>query len=666
LDFSLLFLNYYAVMKNKIFVLLSLIALAVAGCSKKFLDEKRSFERYDESAFTNEVQTGWYIDRLYNYFFVTQRNPSGVLVGLHNEDRSRATEEFGGTINDLINPNKNLRLATEANTYLGNPPTASVVNNPYTRIRFANFLLEKMDAVGKDLPVTFRNTAKGQMYFLRALQYFDLVRVYGGVPIVLTVDDASSTDESIRVPRATSAECFAQIVKDLDTAASLLPMKWDAANYGRLSAAGALAMKSRVLLTAASPLYNTDWDNTGNERWQKALAAGLDAETKTLAAGYGASITNAKDWSEVTFKNDNAFNGEALMVQLLSSTITSSVGVNNNWENALRPKDHNGGGGVAAPKGMIDLFPLADGRRATPANGYVDTFFFENRDPRFYRTFAFSGAKWGIKTNANKVSWFYRWRPSATGAVVYYNANQVGSPVLVRKMTNPAADTTALTFSGTDVFEYRFAELLLNIAEAYAATGNTAKCTEYLGKIRQRVGIPAANSYGLGALASKYDAIEACLYERRVELAYEGKRFWDMQRWMLYENLATSGNTVSKLGLTPLNGTSRTAYYWQAKSFVNSDPLTPADRAISIDPDATPAIFAGEIAKLKAVYNAKLVMTPLDQPWDRDGSTPVNILFRPNYYLSGILGNVLATNPWLTQTTGWLDASGIEGSYQYR
>ncbi len=59
---------------------------------------------------------------------------------------------------------------------------------------------------------------------------------------------------------------------------SLLPMQWDAANYGRLTAAGALALKSRVLLTAASPLFNSDWDNTGNEKWQKALDAGLEAE----------------------------------------------------------------------------------------------------------------------------------------------------------------------------------------------------------------------------------------------------------------------------------------------------------------------------------------------------------------------------------------------------
>ena len=82
-----------------------------------------------------------------------------------------------------------------------------------------------------------------------------------------------------------------------------------------------------------------------------------------------------------------------------------------------------------------------------------------------------------------------------------------------------------LAYSGTEYFEYRYAELLLNIAECYAAKGDIGNAVNYLGKIRARVGIPAANNYGIGSLSSKYAALEACLYERRVELAYEGKRF---------------------------------------------------------------------------------------------------------------------------------------------
>ncbi|MCH5597785.1 RagB/SusD family nutrient uptake outer membrane protein [Niabella ginsengisoli] len=665
MDFNFLILIILMYMKNKILYLIAFISLIAFGCSKNFLEEKKSYDKYDESIFTNEVQTGWYIDRMYNYYFVSYRNPLQSVVGLYNDNRSRMTEEIGGTVGDYINPNKTLRLASEADAYYGASVGGSVQNNPYTRIRFANFLIQKIDEVGLTLPESFRKTAKGQMYFLRALQYFDLVRIYGGVPIVTAAQNASSTDETIREPRATSSECFDQIIKDLDSAATLLPMIWDVpgSNYGRLTAAGALAMKSRVLLTAASPLYNSDWDNSGNERWQKALDAGLQAETALTAAGYGLFGSNAKDWGAMTVSQDNAFNKEALMVVLLSTNSTSSAGYNNSWENSVRPRDYNGGGGLAATKEMLDLFPLANGSRPTE-NNYVDTFFFENRDPRFYRTYAFSGTKWGTKTNANKSTWFYRWRPSATGNVSYYANNQTNSPAVVRKMSNPAADTTALAFSGTDIFEYRYAELLLNIAECYAAKGDVANTVIYLSKIRERVGITSANNYGIGTLANKYAALEACLYERRIELAYEGKRFWDLQRWMLYDNIAESGNTVQKLGLSPINGTTRNGYYWQAKNFIASDPLTANDRSILIDPDA--ANFETELAKLKAVYQNKFVMTPLDQAWDRVNNAAVTILFRPNYYLSGLSASTLSNNPWLPQTIGWLDYSGAPGTFNYR
>jgi starch-binding outer membrane protein, SusD/RagB family len=659
-------------MKNKIAYLLFFAGVVVAaGCNKKFLEEMKSYDKYDESIFTNEAQTGWYIDRLYNYYFASYRNPMQTVVGLYSDTRRSITEEVGagGTVNDYINPNKNLNLASQADGYYGAVLGSSAQNHPYTRIRYANFLLEKIDGIGQVLPEEFRKTAKGQMFFFRALQYFDLVRVYGGIPIVTEVQNASADDESIKTPRAKTSEVFDQIISDFDSAAALLPLKWTTAttDYGRFTAAAALAMKSRVLLTAASPLFNPNWDNAGDARWQKALDASLAAETALIAAGYGNAINSAKDWAEVTFKNDNSFNGEGLFVVLLSNT-TTSTGVNSSWENSLRPKDHNGGGGISVPKGMIDLFPLATGVRPTAANGYNDTFFFENRDPRFYRTFAFSGAKWGFKSNANKGTWLYRWRSAATGGTTtYFAGNQTISPVLVRKMSNPQADSAGFTFSGTDIFDYRFGELLLNIAECYAAKGDIGNCIKYLGKIRGRVGIPqGANNWGIGTPADKYAALEAVLYERRVELAYEGKRFWDLQRWMLYGDDAGAGdNTNTKLGIAQLNGTNRTGYYWQSKTFATAanDPLA-ADKNISIDPDA--ANFQTEIGKLKALYQSKLVMTPLDQPMDRDGNNAVNILYRQNYYISGLQPAVLSNNDWLPQTIGWQDYNGALGTFDYK
>ncbi|MGN7788096.1 RagB/SusD family nutrient uptake outer membrane protein [Niabella sp. 22666] len=666
-------------MKNKILYFLAIISLAAGvGCSQKFLEDIKPYKDYgEEKVFSNETLAGWYIDRVYNYFFVSYNSPLKQVVGQYNDNRSRMTEEIGGlsnaTIGNYLSSTVTLQLATDADAYYG-VTTTSVTNNPYTRIRLCNDIIEKMAQPETDnLSALFKSRAKGQMYFLRALQYFDLVRVYGGVPLVLTVQNSSSTDESIKVPRSTSSECFAQITKDLDSAAALLPMVWEtpAINYGRLTAAAALAVKSRVLLTAASPLFNTDWDNPGNTKWQAALQAGLDAEAKLTTAGYGLYGSTAADWAKMTYVAGNTtFNKEAIIVFLFNTTQTSSAGYGNSWENSIRPAGLGGTGGLAATKQMLDLFPLADGSRPVNGVNYIDTFFFENREPRFYRTFAFSGSKWANSANATGSTWFYRWRASATGNVSYYGNNQFNSPALVYKMSNPAGVSANYQFSNTSIFEYRYAELLLNIAECYAATGNTANAIAYLGKIRARVGVPSANNYGIGTLTSKYAAIEACLYERRVELAYEGKRFWDVQRWGLYEDNSAFGNTVTKLGVAPINGTIRNGYYWQSKTF-GADPLTATERAsVLFDPDASASAQATQIQNLKAIFRSKFVVTPLDQSWDRinsiDLSTTGGITFRPNYYLSGFAASPLSNNPWLVQTKGWLDYSGAPGTFDYQ
>lgn len=219
-------------MKNKILYLVALAAIVAASCKKDFLEDMKPYDKYgEETVFTNEVLTGYYVDRIYNYFFANYRSPTQAetTLGSYDDSKTRLTEEIGGTVGNYINPNKNLQFATEADAYYGGTLTGSTTNTPYTRIRFTNFLLEKIEEKGQALSQTFKNTTRGQAYYFRALQYFYLVRTYGGVPLVLTVQNGSSTDESIRTPRSTATECFTQIIKDFDSAALLLPAKWDVA-----------------------------------------------------------------------------------------------------------------------------------------------------------------------------------------------------------------------------------------------------------------------------------------------------------------------------------------------------------------------------------------------------------------------------------------------------
>ena len=652
-------------MKNKfnIYIVLALLVFVGSSCSDDFLEEKKNYGQIDDSFYKSEEFVDWYVNNIYYDFNSGFSSPISSIVGSYSSDYTNMTEEIGG-MKDPINPTVLLEDADDGSSYYGTRLENKIKNEPYNRIRDCNSLIEEIDVKGSNLDEEYRNQAKGQMYYFRAIQYFDLMRIYGGVPLVTTVEMASSTNESLKLPRATITEMVDQIVADLDMAASLLPSTWPASDYGRVTKGAALAQKSRVLLTASSPLFNADWDNTGNDRWQQALQAGLDAETELKAAGYGLYGSSAKDWADM-FVIDNSPCSEAICVQLLGNG-TSDVVINNGWEKSIRLTGQDGGGGRAVPKEMIDLFPMADGSRPTVNNGYDDFLFFVNRDPRFYRTFAFSGSKWGYKDNSDATVWAYRWLNSSDQNSFSDN-NDISSPAFVRKMTNiDASNESSFEYSGTDIFEYRYAELLLNIAECYAAKGDIQNCLSYLGKIRARVGIPSVNNYGIGSIADKYAAIEACLYERRVELAYEGKRFGDIQRWMLYNDDSGVGNTTcASLGIDPINGTQRTGHYLQLKGDVaDEDPLTGIRDTISVDPDATD--FQEEVQNLAAFYGDHFVLEELETPMDNVNGEAVQIDWKQHYYIMGLRSTVLSNNPWLKQTIGWKDENGTLGTYEYR
>ncbi len=182
---------------------------------------------------------------------------------------------------------------------------------------------------------------------------------------------------------------------------------------------------------------------------------------------------------------------------------------------------------------------MKSGKAPLTENGYDDENL-QNRDPRFYRTFAFSGCEW---PGTNTQIWLYTYKYSTSASQMFRYTDgsrgdggaQKKSRAIVWKMSDPNVPVGSESVSGTDILECRYAEILLNVAESYAGKGEVSSAVNYLSKIRSRVGIDAANNYGLNDVTDKYSAIRTVLNERAVELAYEGKRSWDMRRWLLYE-----------------------------------------------------------------------------------------------------------------------------------
>ncbi|NDW12201.1 RagB/SusD family nutrient uptake outer membrane protein [Bacteroides sp. 214] len=555
-------------MRNKILlILMGVCLLTGTSCSDSFLEDKRDYNNMIPLyVFSDPAQASAVLAKLYRqayrdggYSMPSHGADAMMRQGANNGGQQYGLSEefpsgFGGS--SFATDGRYTGRAdknTKAGNHIANPPYWNQPRNNknfnninqftlFPTIYLLNDYIKEIDNSRSLIDDNqFWDRLKGQAIFLRAWIYFDAARFYGGVPYYCTeLDSPQPNDVSDRM---SVPDMIEKICADLEHAASLLPDKYDETNEGRLTRIAALAMISRVRVYAASPVFNASWDNPGGVRWQKALDASLAAEAAANAAGYGTSVTNIDTWDKSFYGYaSGVFNPEAIIKIQKSDDGSGATGnYYNTWENVIRPgvaRAESTQAGLPAPDQMLMEFPMKDGKRPTVENGYDDVKFYRNRDPRFYKTFAFSGCQWpgGKQTQI----WLYAYRNSATelrytdGSTGDGGANKK-SRALVWKMSDPNLGIGSETTGTADILEYRYAEILLNIAECYAAQGNAGKCLEYLGKIRSRIGIPSANNYGIGAISDRYALIEAVLYERRIELAYEGKRVHDMKRWLLFE-----------------------------------------------------------------------------------------------------------------------------------
>lgn len=114
----------------------------------------------------------------------------------------------------------------------------------------------------------------------------------------------------------------------------------------------------------------------------------------------------------------NPLSKEAVLITLYNNISDDQFKFNNSWEQSARPKDIKGGGGIAATAEMVDLFPMADGKKPSESSlSYDPLKFYKDRDPRFYRTFAFNGVCWPYNTNKTYTVWNYQWFKDAAAAV---------------------------------------------------------------------------------------------------------------------------------------------------------------------------------------------------------------------------------------------------------
>lgn len=409
--------------------------------------------------------------------------------------------------------------------FTGNTTNGNAGGNKYMDIARCNNAIKYIPE--GTLAPEIKNRFLGQYYALRAMVYFELVKVYGGVPLVLEPQDP----ENITVSgRASAKECFDVIVRDLDSAAvKLQNVTWaDATGRGRIDGLIAACLKAKVLFYWASPQFNPLNDPKhpyDASRWTSALEANKKAYDMCLAAGKKL-LPNYAD----IFRIEGTANTEAILVRTYSSTFERR---GHDGEYRSRPTSEGGSPhqGYRATTKLLNAYPMKDGKAigASSKYPYDPVVFWVNRDPRFDATIAYNGSVWPLSGKANRRQWTYNAAADESNI----------SGVYCKRFTIPAILAGNVRYqnnmggNGMDWIELRLAEVMLNYADCANETGDLALAKDMVRQIRVRAGIEQGadgNDYGLGVVNSAEEMRDLIMNERMVEFAFENKRNSDLRR----------------------------------------------------------------------------------------------------------------------------------------
>ena len=383
-----------------------------------------------------------------------------------------------------------------------------------------------------------RPAYRSEARFLRAFLYFELLKRYGGVPLL--GDSIRQLGDNIQIPRSSFADCVNYIVSECNNIKDSLRTQEmvTPATYGRITKGAAMALKAKVLLYAASPLYNggnidgsnplTGYPSFDANRWKLAADAAkelMDLGTYDLNPSFSDVFTN----QAATVGN----NKESIFWR--QNGINISVEINNG------PVGYTsaGGAGVTSPtQNLVDAFTTDEGKAITdPTSGYNPNNPYAHRDPRLSKTVFYNGVLW-----LNRAVETYEGGLDRPGGTV----QQTKTGYYMRKFMGPFESVSGpAVYTGTvhDFIYFRYSEVLLNYIEALNEfSGPSTDIYNILYKIRTRAGIlPGAdNSYGVPAGLSKEDMRTLIRNERRTELAFEEHRFFDIRRWKIADQVFAS------------------------------------------------------------------------------------------------------------------------------
>ncbi|MFT3846248.1 MAG: RagB/SusD family nutrient uptake outer membrane protein [Lacibacter sp.] len=537
---------------KKINIILLLVAgvfssIFIIGCKKDFLEKPKGGAVTVDTIFHTKKQAQYAVAQMYNlsvktYFAKNNYSdcrPEAItdqLYILHP-----AYDWAAGSIN--------------TGTYVTGNMSPSATIDPdfgghYKGIRQANLVLKNIDMV-VDADELWKTDVKGQALFCRALQHFEAFRYYGGIPIVTVPLEG---DGEIAIPRSSVKTVVDSVVSWCNQAAAMLPATRPTTDFGKVTKLGALALKSRILLYAASPLFNTP-DNMKSiiagarygdgrdsvlcypaydkERWNTAAKAAKEVIDNAPAAGVALYNTGKPETTGETYATLGDYesvynvyaNQELILVNTYNQTPATSGAFE--WGRYLMSKVRLNSWGVKnnVPVEFMQLYEKKDGTKWTlPAAGAdfpVDVKAL-NLDPRFYQTVAYDGMYYN--STRGYLAYYKAGDGYTAGGLSSSDAGPDGYAMEAVKFV-ARIDNMSDNHFAWPVF--RLAEFYLNYAEALNEyQGPSGDPTYYMNLIRLRAGMPTKQITDIDVFR---DAVQN---ERTIELAYEGHRYNDLTRWL--------------------------------------------------------------------------------------------------------------------------------------
>ena len=561
-------------MKKRYLTILSVMAaVTMVSCQDDFLDKQPLDKLSEEAVFNSAALCESYVNALYNVL------PDPFQEGNIGTISDEGFFRYGGSSTRYIadgsmTPSNVMYEEEGGQAHNTRTTTLNIWNRAYEWIYRMNYLLNYINENGTEMDDESRDRLVGEVYFLRAWAYYNLIQRYAGVPIITKT---YGLDDEYNAKRDNFDDCVDFILKDLESAEKLLPEKENCV-LGRINKDVVLALRCRVTMLAASPLFNDPDNPTGSifrgqydydGKWERAYkAAKAIVDRADVDGAYSLDDTYDGFWKDVN-------SPELIWAKYFISNADPDVNSTKKAQLFYSVVYFNGWTSFNPTQAMMLDYEMTNGKKIfEPDSGYDPDHPFENRDPRFYYSCAAPFSKYCNTDNEgyheNELLLYLLYENTT---IDDFAAGKT-EPAWTSRGTHLWHDTNTM---GLELNKWYFpekpiTEMYLNLAECAYMLGYEDECRTYINKVRQRADVMMPEVTETGE--ALWDRV---VNERRIELAFEFIRYFDLRRWKtaeFYENIPFAGmrtmilkngaqaDTVYRVVRPYDESRNNTCYYW--------------------------------------------------------------------------------------------------------